>query len=108
MKASTSYFVLSLVKGVFPLEVACDPYNLLCALLFLLYRAFSLFIAGGSSHLVSKQFRGLARWNLCHFFSFAVIPDVVIIAILLLLCICIVHSDQGITFIRLTVGSTWE
>ena len=39
-------------------------------MLFLLYHAFSLFIVGGSSHLVPEHFLGLAGWNFCHFFFF--------------------------------------
>ena len=51
MKSSKSYFVLSFLKGGCPLEVARDQYNIFCAPIFLLYRAFSLFIAGGSPQI---------------------------------------------------------
>ena len=40
-------------------------------------------------------------------FSFAVLHIIVIIAVVALLCIGIIHSDQGINPIHLTVGSTW-
>ena len=66
MKASKSYFVLSLHKGGCPLEVAHDQYNLFCDPIFLLYHALSFFIPEGSPHLVSEHF----PWHKWEFFFF--------------------------------------
>ena len=57
--------------------------------------------------MVPKHFLGVAEWNFCHFFNFSVFLDVVIIAMVLILSICIVHLDQGVNPMHLTMGSTW-
>ena len=46
-------FVLRLLKGGFPLEVAYDQQNSFYVMLFLLYHAFSLFIVEGFSQSCS-------------------------------------------------------
>ena len=78
MNALKNYFVLSFLKGHFPLEVSYDQQNIFYAPIFKLYHELSLFIVGGSPHLVSEHFpwhkwkfffekkRGKIGWRLSH------------------------------------------
>ena len=72
----------------------------------MLYRAFSLFIVGGSPHMVLEHFLGLVGWNFWkkkfrsaswHYEPYSCSSS----------CSGIIHSDQGINLILLTMGSTW-
>ena len=66
--------------------------NSFCVLIFLVYHAFSLFIGGNLSDMISEHFLRLTEWNFCqNIFSQWLFNDVIIAVVLLY--ICIVHFN---------------
>ena len=55
-----------------------------------------------------KTFLGSLGGFFVNLFSFAVLPTIVIIAVVFVLYVGIIHLGQGLNPILLTVGSTWE